>query len=689
MRRRFWAGAAVAALIGVCGAASAQETAPADGQGVIVYDQAFFASARPTTALDMIARLPGFVFDDPDNARGFNGTAGNVLINGDRPVTKTESLEAVLRRIAADGVERVELIRGGAPGIDMQGRAVLANVVLKTAARTEKVINYDAYLYPDGYVGLVPSFNISRRQGVNETELNGRLFWDRTDNTLDGLKTIDFANGAQQRALLDMHDHVYGGELRGAVQRPILGGKVRVNGVVGIDDYDRSVATKVYAGPGVSDYSTERYRSWSTEAGGRFDRKVGAQTDLEIVALQRFENSEYASAARVSASEFGEDDVSGESILRGVLRTKRGDAWSLEGGLEGAYNFLDSDTRFSVAGAPIALPAASVKVEELRGEAFGTATWRPSAKLTVEAGARIEQSTIRSDGDVDLEKTLVFLKPRVLATWSPTPTSQVRVRLEREVGQLDFHDFVASAALNGAGIQTGNPNLEPQQAWVAELALEQRFWDQGAVIATVRHERLTDVVDRVPVCTDLDGNGCDDLDGDGVPDVFDSPGNIGDGDLTEAALDFSLPLDRFGVPGGLFRTKATYRWSRVTDPTTGVERRISGQHAFDGEMHFTQDLPRWRATWGVDATFGNIARSYRLAQIDTTELGTYLSAYIEFKPRPNLSLRAEVVNLGSRPYTQTYKVYSGPRNTAPVQLVDSREYKTAPGLFLRLRRTFG
>ncbi|RZI84354.1 MAG: hypothetical protein EOO67_16790, partial [Microbacterium sp.] len=32
-----------------------------------------------------------------------------------------------------------------------------------------------------------------------------RHMWDRTDNTLDGLKTIDYAGGAQQRALLDMH----------------------------------------------------------------------------------------------------------------------------------------------------------------------------------------------------------------------------------------------------------------------------------------------------------------------------------------------------------------------------------------------------------------------------------------------------------------------------------------------------
>ena len=73
----------------------------------------------------MIFRLPGFNLDTGDSGtRGFAGAAGNVLIDGDRPSSKSDSLDAVLRRISAGSVERIELIRGGAPGIDMQGRAV-------------------------------------------------------------------------------------------------------------------------------------------------------------------------------------------------------------------------------------------------------------------------------------------------------------------------------------------------------------------------------------------------------------------------------------------------------------------------------------------------------------------------------------------------------------------------------------
>ncbi|MGH1558376.1 hypothetical protein ACRAWD_12570 [Caulobacter segnis] len=47
----------------------------------------------------------------------------------------------MLRRIAAPTVERIDLIRGGAPGIDMQGRTVMANIVLKRTVQVQKVVN--------------------------------------------------------------------------------------------------------------------------------------------------------------------------------------------------------------------------------------------------------------------------------------------------------------------------------------------------------------------------------------------------------------------------------------------------------------------------------------------------------------------------------------------------------------------
>src|SRR3954469_23016045 len=103
----------------VASPAAVVEAAPA--QGVIAYPPEFFAAQRPANAREMLDRVPGFTFDGGDAVRGYEGAAGNVLIDGQRPATKTDSLDQLLRRVPFQRVARIELIRGGAPGIDMQG----------------------------------------------------------------------------------------------------------------------------------------------------------------------------------------------------------------------------------------------------------------------------------------------------------------------------------------------------------------------------------------------------------------------------------------------------------------------------------------------------------------------------------------------------------------------------------------
>ena len=102
--------------------------APAS-EGVTAYSAAYFAQTQPTTARDMIARVPGFSFEGGDNVRGFGGAAGNVLIDGARPASKGDDLDSILKRIPASSVLRIDVIRGGAPGIDMHGKTVIANLI--------------------------------------------------------------------------------------------------------------------------------------------------------------------------------------------------------------------------------------------------------------------------------------------------------------------------------------------------------------------------------------------------------------------------------------------------------------------------------------------------------------------------------------------------------------------------------
>jgi hypothetical protein len=125
------------------------------------------------------------------------------------------------------------------------------------------------------------------------------------------------------------------------------------------------------------------------------------------------------------------------------------------------------------------------------------------------------------------------------------------------------------------------------------------------------------------------------------------------------------------------------------DPTTGRERTISGQHRFDYEVHFTQDIPKWKSSWGIDV-FNRWTESYaRFNELDVYKLKTWVDAWIDYKPRPDLSVHVEVDNIGGRGYERLLYVYRGPRDTNGLDYIDDRRQDFKPYLYIRLRKTFG
>jgi outer membrane receptor protein involved in Fe transport len=150
---------ALGLILAAGSALAAQPEPPAGAQssGVVSYPPAFFAAFNPTNAFDMVGRLPSFNLDTGASVRGFEGAAGNVLIDGQRPSSKSDSVDQVLQRIPAGKVERVDVIRGGAPGIDMQGKTMIANVILKKGGGVRGAIEAKDYRLTNGR-----NFNIGK-----------------------------------------------------------------------------------------------------------------------------------------------------------------------------------------------------------------------------------------------------------------------------------------------------------------------------------------------------------------------------------------------------------------------------------------------------------------------------------------------------------------------------------------------
>lgn len=657
------------------GPASQAPAVDAVQQGVLIFDPAFFASSRPNTALDMIARLPGFSFDSGDSdTRGFAGAAGNVLINGDRPSSKSDSLDDILSRISAAGVERIELIRGGAPGIDMRGRSVVANVVLTRTVQVETVLEANVYTYPDGYLGPVLSGSWSRREGDDQMEVSFSATTDRTDGTGDGYRRRYSPSGVLiQEAELDRYDRFRNLSGAAAWQGRRGGGLLRVNGVLGWGEEIDSIDTLIRAGTGRDERSENEGQEVQAELGANWARPFGERFELELTALQRYEadDDQSRSISGLETAVFGGETTEGETIGRAVLRFRQSDRWAFEGGGEAAYNFLDSATTYAENGVPIALPSASVKVEELRGELFGQTTWRPSPRLTVEAALRVEVSEISQSGDTDLSETFVYPKPRVQLTWTPIADHQLRLRVEREVGQLDFGDFTASADIDLNQVEGGNPELEPAKAWALEAVYERRFWGEGALTLTAVYKRWEDLIDVIP----LAGG-------------FEAVGNIGEGESSYQQAVLTLPMDRLGLSNARLSARATFNQSSVTDPLTGEDRRFSDQIAFGCGVEFNQDLRGGRWSWGFEHGCNlDDPVEYRIREVRYYEDEPFVTVHGQWKPRPDLTLRIDVGNATDRESRRQRFVHSGPRDTAPLSFREERGQSATPWVFFQMRKT--
>jgi hypothetical protein len=696
MRKAFWLASVAASVVAAPALAQTPSPAPesvlqiapptgparsapqidAAQQGVLVFEPVFFADSRPDTAFDMIARLPGFAFNSGDSdTRGLAGASGNVLIDGQPPSTKTDGMEAILRRISAAGVERVELIRGGAPGIDMQGHSVVANIVLVRTVTTERVLEMNAYTYPDGHIGPLLAARYSRRDGDNQIEASISATTDRTDGTGDGFRRrYDAAGNLIQDADLVLWDRFQNVRATGAVQRRLAGGRLRINGLLGWFGNENSQDVLIRSGAGADSRNDEDSDGIDGELGVNWVRDLGPRTALELTGLQRYETEAYTgvSTGGGNSSTFTSDDTAGESIVRAELRYRPSDQWSVETGGEVAWNFLDSATTYAENGVAIPLPSASVRVEELRGEIFGQATWRPDPEFTLEFGLRVEVSEISQTGDSDLSKSFVYPKPRIQATWTPWTGHQFRFRVERTVGQLDFGDFVASADIDIGQVEGGNPDLAPSQETVFEAFYERRFWDKGVFDVTVQHAQVKDVVDVIPLAGGFDG-----------------VGNIGDGTSNFYQVRLTLPMDRLGLSNARLQTRASWSQTRVTDPVTGEERRFQGSQAFGCGVTFNQDLMGGRWSYGVDHGCNvDKGRIFRVREIRALYAEPGVSLYGQWKPRPDLTVRVDLGNATDRARGYDRDIYSGPRDVAPVVTHEVRRTKMSPWLFLQVRKTF-
>jgi outer membrane receptor protein involved in Fe transport len=647
------------------------------GAGVISYPASFFAEFQPTTAFDMVKRLPGFTFAAGDTeVRGFAAALGNVLIDGKRPVSKAVLLEDILRRIPVSSVAAIEVIRGGAPGINMQGQSVVANVVRAAGDMSTHSAELTSMFAADHDPGV--GLRLETTRSLERLALNGALNYkdeQQYGNTGTGALLRRDSNGTLLEASnfeTDWSQRSF--QANGSAEYQIEAGSLRFN--LGGTSQDTTQLDILSPRPGVPLTSDGRVvtaiRLDQGEAGIDYEQLWSDALTGRLLLLQTLERKTIsADAISPQTLQSSEDDAfRGESILRSSATYRSSPTLTIEGGLEAAYNFLDVDAALRRNGAPVPLPSGKVKVEERRGEAFVDARWKLSPRLSSDVGIRYEVSTISQSGDHDARRTLSYPKPRAMFRLDLDDGLQLRSRIERTVSQLEFRDFASQASLDAGTISGGNAELRPETAWELEGAIEKRFWGRGAVVLTYTHSIVSDVVDLVPVAG------------------FDTAGNIGDGTREQIAMSLSLPLERMGIDGTLLRINGTWRWSQVDDPVAGVSRSISKDPPVGGDVLLTREFPALASTLSLENSSSKRETAYRLGEVRTDHWDHFLRLYWDWTPRADTVVRLMFNNFTGRPKSRWRTVYDGSRGSGRIAYHEDRHIDALRFVQLQVRKTF-
>lgn len=651
---------------------------------LVEYPAAFFGRFQPNTALDMVRQVPGFVLDDGTASRGFSAAAGNILINDRRLSAKQDLPSVILARIPASLVERIELIRGQVREIDLQGQSVMVNIVLRADAPAS--IRWEVSWKHNFDFGPIQEGSISISDRWREIDYNSGLLlrkYTRGDFTYldtfdkDGVlevKRNDEANGDGYRGSGNLNTSAWVGQTLLKVNST-LSGETRDSGrrVTIVPQSSGSGARKEFVG--------EDFNLYQIELGTDAERNLGHDLIGKGMLLLIHQGEELVSTLRRTNSSgiqtlhrlANTDSVSTETIARLEVNWTGLPNHALQANLEGAYNSLEgslAQTEDTGSGAiAVNVPGANTHVEETRGDFLLKDTWSIN-RFELDYGLGAEVSQISQSGDADQQRSFLFFKPHSVLTYSSGQGEQTKLRLAREVSQLNFDDFVSITVFEDDDLALGNPNLRPDTTWVTELGHERRFSQESVINLTVFHHWITDVVDLLPITP-----------------AFETPGNIGDGRRWGVRLQSTIPLGWLGLTGAKLGINARWQDSSVTDPVTGENRILSSRTPagaplplyFNSDnkyaivINYRQDFQAARMAWGWEMRNRAARPLYKVNELDITDEGTELNTFIETTRWLGVKMRVNAENIFDLNETRKRTVFTGERDLSEVDFREIRD----------------
>jgi hypothetical protein len=664
---------------------------------VVEYGAEFFSRYRPSTALDMVNQLPGFQLDDGDGSRGFATSAGNLLINGRRISAKQDIPSATLSRIPASLVEKVELIRGQLGGIDFQGHSVLANVYLRT--EIPAAVRWELWVLQNNVAPIKPAANISLSHHLGDIDYTIGIDverdtsgWVGTEDVFDSNGVL-IATGPDDRTETGFRINSLSLNASSWLGDNFVQLNSRFTGNNSNYVFPSSVISQLPGGSTLDSIRTSDTKNRQYEVGADIER--GLLPMLTAKAILLFINQERGD----EASRLNVDSILGQTLFRFAdtnttqreLITRLELDWSgiaghaIQLNLERAFNVLDrslfqTDDRGS-GPVEVDVPGANSRVEEVRWDFLLLDNWN-LGEFELDFGIGAETSTLSQSGDAELVRNFLFFKPLAVLSYAPSQGKQTRLRLAREVSQLNLSDFVSATVFEDDDLALGNPNIRPEKTWIAELSHERRFGSVSVIKLTAFHHWISDVLDLLPLSPS-----------------FEAPGNIGNGRRWGIQLESTIPLSLIGLSNARIDLMALLQDSIVTDPVTGKRRRLSGQGGQGGyqtlevrnrnikyhlRSDFRQDFNDARVAWGWTVADRGNRPLFKVNELDINFEGVAIDAFVETTRWFGIKIRLQVENTLGFNRGRRRILFTGERDLTPVDstIVNARYGGRRISLFL-------
>lgn len=645
----------------------------------IVYEEDFFLRFEVNSAEDMLRRIPGVpaILDAETTSgqkRGFGSTGAQILINGRRFPGKSNEITANLRRIPAANVERVELIRGAAPGIEVQSEGVVVNLVMRPDASLQGAGSYEmsARFNGEGYFdidGLLTynstigrlSYNVGIERNLwSNMGSSGWTHRDRAevyyypDGTIQELRPQSWKRTPDR--------WIYTG---GLIYDLPSGDRASLNALYDVrhsQEIDRTPLIRFDAQGRETlrareDHDRELGPTITRELGGEYASGVGPGALTVLAILRRvttpisdFRKREEPTRT-IEVSRSRSRVKTGEDIVRATYAMPVVAGQSVELGGEAARNTLDQDLQafFDLDRngtlEPVVMPISRPHVEEARGEVFLSHKWSVNQRLSLDSSLNYEFSKLTTNYPLQPTRTLRFLKPRLDLRYKRGEQDQLRFLVERTVSQLDFANFVPSYNVVDDRIEAGNPGLAPEKTWRFEVGYERRLPDDGGVLeARLFYDTIKDPIDKAPLFT---------------PFLVSASGNLDSAKRYGAEGKASLRLTALGLRDAVLSLRALRQHSEVLDPFTGAKRRLKDDRVYAYDISFRHDVLPLRMAYGFTyKSLGTGVINSDLLVREYYKLEPLLEVFIEKQVRPGAKLRLDVYSITRSPETRSRVIYA-------------------------------